>query len=202
MSVFKRYPQLQSGFLAPSEDMVEKPVMAPTTPASTLLNRTPQRSQQDLFYNPAIDKVVNDIIQDPIKLRDVQFQQEVLQIIGKSFAGRNFASFVSLQVENPGISQMHIEFLRETVQMVTGQIKERRVSLDTWGSMISAANPSVGGFNPGAFNTEFKHTSYGSMELSHFVVEWIRKAGWTDMILSCRVIFGRRTLHGVMGGSL
>ena len=197
--MFKRYPQLQSGFLAPSEEMVVIPEAPPTTPAASLLNRVPTRSQQDLFYMPKVDEVVNEAIQSPLKLRDFGFQEKVLSVIGKAFANQNFWAFMKLQQENPGLSQVHIDFLAETVKVVIfGQ--ERTVTLQTWASVISAANPSVGGFKAHQLAKEINSPLLQTMTLGDFVAEWIATKGYSDLLLSMQVLFGRRGLHGSQGG--
>lgn len=200
--MFKRYPQLQSGYLAPNEELVTKPEPPHSTPVTSLVNKTVLRTQQDLFYSPALDKVFNNVIQNPMNLRDLAFLQDVLEKIGKAFGGQSFASFVTLQGENPGISQIHIEFLSETIEVALGLLKQRRVSLETWASLISAANESVGGFKPALLNNRFKDYGFTKMDLAEFVTIWIKNVGWTDFLMSMRVIFGRRTLHGIMGGTL
>lgn len=200
--MFKRYPQLQSGYLASNEELVTKPEPPHSTPVTSLVNKTVLRTQQDLFYSPALDKVFNNVIQNPMNLRDLAFLQDVLEKIGKAFGGQSFASFVTLQGENPGISQIHIEFLSETIEVALGLLKQRRVSLETWASLISAANESVGGFKPTLLNNRFKDYGFTKMDLAEFVTIWIKNVGWTDFLMSMRVIFGRRTLHGIMGGTL
>lgn len=199
--MFKRYPQLQSGYLIGSEDMVTKPTTPPTTPASTLLNRVPTRTQQDLFFVPEIERVVNLLIQEPLKIKDFKVQEEVLAIIGKVFAKQGFAAFVRLQAENPGISMLHKEFLKETVELVTRQREQRSVSLQTWASLISAANPSMGAFNPQEINVYFNEKPNLGLLLDAFITEWVRVVGWSDLIISLQVLFGRRSLHGIQGGT-
>ena len=200
--MYKRYPQLQSGFLAPSETMVEKPEPMPTTPASSLLNRRPTRSQQDLFYVPELDSLLNSIIQRPILLRDFEFQEKVLMTIGKAFNGMSFSAFVSMQADNAGISQVHLDFLEETISCVLGEKPNRNISVSTWSSVISAANPPMGGFKPGSFYQRFNHYGFGSMDLGAFVALWIKRLGYSDLLLSMQAIFGRRSLHAIVGGNV
>jgi hypothetical protein len=198
--MFKRYPQLQSGFLAPSESMVKKPEPIPTTPASSLLNRQPTRTQQDLFYVPELDDLLNTIIQRPILLRDFEFQEKILETIGKAFNGMSFASFVTLQAENPAVSQVHIDFLDETIACVLGLKENRNISVSTWSSVISAANPPHGGFKPTVMNNKYNEYKFTQMTLGVFMLLWIKRLGYSDLLLSMQTIFGRRSLHGIMGG--
>lgn len=200
--MFKRYPQLQSGFLAPSETMVEKPEPLPTTPASSLLNRRPTRTQQELFYVPELDKLLSDMIQRPILVKDLEFQEKLLETVGKAFAGMSFSGFISLQAENPGISQVHLDFLDETVSCVLGLREQRNVSVTTWSSVISAANPPSGGFKPGQFNNKYQDQGFGRLSLGEFMVLWIRRLGYSDLMLSMQTIFGQRSLHGIYGGGI
>ena len=77
--MFKRYPQLQSGYIAPNEEMVVKPEPPHSTPVTGLVNKTVLRTQQDLFYSPVLDKVFNKVIQNPMNLRDLAFLQDALE---------------------------------------------------------------------------------------------------------------------------
>lgn len=198
--MFKRFPQLQSGFLAPSEQIIEKPVTPPSTPMTSLMTQQPVRSNQDLFYVPAIDAIVDSILRDPFVLRDFSFQAKVFNTIGKAFGGGSFASFIRIQGENPSLSSSHIEFMKETVLLVDGAISQRTVGVDTWATVLSASNPSNGGFKPTAFFSSMAGSRTLEMKLSEFLTEWVRVVGYTDMLLSMRVIFGRRGLHAIQGG--
>ena len=148
---------------------------------------------------PKVDEIVNEAIQSPLKLRDFDFQEKILSIVGKAFASQNFWAFIKLQQENPGLSQIHIDFLAETVKVVIFN-QERTVSMQTWASVISAANPSAGGFKAHQLVKDINCYQIQTMTLGDFISQWVAKKGYSDLLLSMQVLFGRRGLHGSQGG--
>lgn len=200
--MLKRYPQLQSGFVSSTENFIEKPRKVETTAMTALLVNLPKtRSQDDFFYSPAMDDLVNDIIQNPLKLREYNFQAKLISCIGEVFEKQPFSFFISVQENNISLSTAHILFLEETIKLVLGMITQRSISIQTWSSVLSSANRDSGTFRAGSFFTQFKDTGFLKMSLAEFITQWIRVAGYSDLVISMQVIFGRRTLHGAFGSS-
>ncbi len=200
--MLKRYPKLQSGFLSIGEALIIKPEVVEPSPVAVLLSARPTRTQQELFYAPAVDNFVDDLIQTPLVLRNFEKQGEFLETIGKVFEKQSFASFIRLQENNPELSSAHIQFLEETVKVALGLVQQRTISLQTWASMLSAANPGKGLFRSSVLMEEMKDTQFHRMTLGEFVALWLANAGWQDLAISMQVIFGRRSLHASYGSVL
>ena len=197
--MFKRYPQLQSGFLGPTENHLEIPSNPPQSPFGALILQNPTRTQQDLFYSPVIDSLYNEIIQDPLKLRSFDFVGSSLKTIHEVFGKQHFSSFIHLQEENPGISQHHIDFLAETIEIALGYKKQRAVSVQTWASFLSAANKGVGNFKSAVLLRNFP--SLKDFSTDGFYLSWIQNQSVSDVIVTTHAIFGRRSVHAVQGGT-
>lgn len=201
--MLKRFPQLQSGFIASGETLLVKPEKAETSAVGSLIINNPKtRTQEEFFYSPQIDALVNEVIQDPLRLRSLAFQGKLLQAVGKVFEKQTFCSFVRLQEDNQNLSTSHIVFLEETINIAMGVISQRSVSLQTWASLLSNANQGAGNFRSSEFFRKFQHTPFLNLSLADFFMSWIRNAGYSDVVIALQVLFGRRTLHASYGVKL
>lgn len=200
--MLKRFPQLQSGFVAHGENLIEKITPPRDTPAKALLSHQPSHTQDDYFFSPAMDDLVNEAIQNPLSLRDFKFQQKLLEAAGRLFDKQSFVAFMRLQEKNPEMSSSHALFLEETIRVAVGLQQQRTVSLQSWASMLSTANASaikpyrVSESLVSIFGTT---TPFGMNSLEQFLTNWIRYAGYHDFIISMQVLFGRRSLHASFG---
>lgn len=197
--MLKRFPQLQSGFVCATEDLVDKPIKDEKSAIASLLAGTPTRTQEEFFYSPVAENLINEILQNPLSLRTFEFQEKVLELTSKLFEKQPFTFFIHLQEDSKGMSASHILFMEETIKIALGLIEQRSVSLQTWGSILSSANTAIGGFRASTIVNKFKYTGFTSMSLADFILSWIRNAGYSDLIITLQVIFGRRTLHGSFG---
>lgn len=200
--MLKRYPQLQSGFVSSTENFLEKPRKPELTAMGSLIVNNPKvHTQDEFFYSPSMDDLVNEVIQSPVKLREYDFQAKLLSGIGEAFEKQPFSFFISVQENNVSLSAAHILFLEETVKIALGILKQRTVSVQTWSSLLSSANRDAGIFRASTFFNKFKETGFLNMSLADFIVSWIREAGYSDLVISMQAIFGRRTLHATYGAS-
>lgn len=198
--MLKRFPQLQSGYISSAETMLVKPEKVPPTAVGSLIMAVPtSRTQDEFFYSPQIDALVNEALHDPLKLRTLAFQSKLLETVGKVFEKQSFVSFVRLQEDNQHMSTGHVLFLEETIRVALGMLQQRSTSLQTWASLLSTANPSNGDFRSSTFFKNFQYSPFLNMSLSEFITSWIRHAGYSDLLITLQVLFGRRTLHASYG---
>lgn len=198
--MLKRFPQLQSGFLSPSEEIVIKPAMPPQTPYNTVLRQQPTRQQQDLFYAPQVDMLVREMMNTPMCLRDFEWQEKAFSVIAKALGNGKWGNFIRVQTDCPSMSSTHVHFLEETTEMVIGIRSERLTTLELMSTLLSAANKPMGGFRPTEFSRKYADYGVFDWSLDMFLVNWVQKVGFHDMILSMQVIFGRRGMHAMNAG--
>ena len=98
------------------------------------------------------------------------------------------------------MSSTHVHFLEETTEMVIGLRSERLTTLELMSTLLSAANKPRGGFRPTEFSRKYADYGVFDWSLDMFLVNWVQKAGFHDMILSMQVIFGRRGMHAMNAG--
>ena len=196
-----RYPQLQSGFLGRSDAGLNKVDPVAPSPTGSLLYRAPIRTQDAFFYSRPLEVLFNEMIQDPVVTHGLDFQQRYLHLVGILFDKQSFLSFISLQDKNPGLSSQHAKFLVETLRLVSGQIKQRSISVHTWASILSKSSIQ-GNYVFRSADVIAEALGTGSKDfrsLDEFIVSWIRTAGWSDMAYGMQVIFGRRTVGEISG---
>ena len=198
--MLKRFPQLQSGFLSPSEEIVIKPTLTPQTPYNTILRQQPTRQQQDMFYSPQVDMLVREMMNTPMCLRDFDWQEKAFSTIAKALGNAKWGNFIRVQTDCPSMSTTHVHFLEETTEIVIGARTERLTTLELMSSLLSAANKPMGGFRPSEFGRKFYSSGVLDWPLDEFLVKWVQNAGFHDLILSMQVIFGRRGMHAMNAG--
>lgn len=197
----KRYPQLQSGFLGRADNGLVKLEPMEQTTVGSLLSRPILHSQDDFFYSRSMEVLFNEIIQDPIVTHTLDFQERYLKLLGVLFDKQSFLSFINLQDNNEGLSSQHAKFLTETLRLVNGQIQQRSVSVHTWASLLSKATPQ-GNFtfrSAKVIDEALGPDTRGYRNLDAFILDWIRRVGWSDLAYSMQVIFGRRTIGATVG---
>jgi hypothetical protein len=85
--------------------------------------------------------------------------------------------------------------------LVSGQIKQRSISVHTWASILSKSSIQ-GNYVFRSADVIAEALGTGSKDfrsLDEFIVRWIRTAGWSDMAYGMQVIFGRRTVGEISG---
>lgn len=201
--MLKRYPQLQSGFVSLTENFLEKPGKPETTPFTNLIVANPKtRTQEEYFYSPLIEELINQALQNPIAIRSFEYQEKLFHGIGELFDRLAFSHFVAVQENNQRFSTTHLMFLEETINIALGLRKQRTISIQSWSSLLSSANRDFGNFRASQLLSKFENTGFMKMSLADFVSSWVLNAGFSDLIISLQAIFGRRTLHALYGTSL
>lgn len=193
-----RYPTLQSGFLGyPGEALLKRPEVVPHTPIQMLISPPPHRTQQEYFYSPAFDQFYADIINNPLKLRDFKVQAELFKILGALFDRKGFFNWMRIQEDGENISFLHAQFLEDTLAAVV--INKRRLYEPAqWATMLSAANDPLTKPFRAAQVTERAGVRPPD-DLTSFLASWVEGPGWSDLLMSMQVIFGRRTLPASYG---
>ena len=195
-----RYPELQSGFVAyPSERLIKRPDEDVKSPVATLVYQKPMRTVQDFFFSPEVEMLANDVVNNPFKLSDLEFQAKVFQIAGVLFDKKGIFNWIRIQEEGRNISMLHRLFLEDTLRAVMFG-SERVHHAVQWAPLISVANdPLIRPFKASSV-TEAVGTRPPD-DLSEFLAMWTDTLGMGDLILSLQVIFGRRTLHASQGAA-
>lgn len=195
-----RYPELQSGFVAyPSEHGVQKPTAPVLTPVAMVLQPKLSRTNQDYFFSAEVELLVKELINNPLKMRELDFQAQVFQVCGVLFDRKGIYGFLRIQEEGRHISMEHRLFLQDTLGAVL-MGRPRLHEPAQWATMISVSNdPMIKPFKAGAV-TEAVGCRPPD-DLTDFLTTWVTVLGMSDLIMSLQVLFGRRTLHASQGAA-
>lgn len=205
--MLKRYPQLQSGFIARAEDAFVKPKEPEKTVISQLLTRPPTHTQDEYFFSKEFDLLYEAYLTDSSKFNDPRKQVELFGVLKKLFGNQGWASFVSLQENNPNLSHLHVQFMAETTLLLVCCQTQRRASLPTWASLLNnSLEPLTGGFRVSQTKVR-EQTTFAQMfkdvrfleSLDTTLLSWIQNYGLGDLMMTCKVLFGRRTIHATKG---
>ena len=205
--MLKRYPQLQSGFIARTETPFVKPKEIEKTAVAQLVNRPPTHTQDDYFYSKAFDLMYEQYLTDATKFNDPCKQAELFGLLKELFSGQGWGQFVRLQENNPNLSNLHVQFMTETTLLLTLVRKQRQASLPTWASLLSnAVEPLTSNFRTVSVKTANGSTLSELLQSCRFLddldatlLSWIQNYGLGDLMMACKVIFGRRSIHATKG---
>lgn len=205
--MINRYPRLQSGFIARTEEPFVKPKEREPNIIRPLLVRPPNNTQDEYFYSQAFDLLYERYLMDATSFNVPAKQVEMFQILKQLYAGQGWASFVRLQENNPNLSDLHVQFMAETTLMLTFFQERRRASLPTWASLLSNANQPVRApFRTASTNIRKGLTFAQAFNDYRFLAEldktllcWIQTYGLSDLMMATKVIFGRRSIHATRG---
>lgn len=205
--MLKRYPQLQSGFIGKNEEAFVKPREPEFNVVRPLLVRPPNNTQDQYFYSHEFDHVYEQYLIDSTVYNTPRKHSELLQLLKKLFAGQGWSHFVRLQENNPSLSDLHVQFLAETTLLLSQTQQRRKASLPTWASLLSNANqPLTSPFRTSTNRVsgdvtfaQFFASNSRLSELDETLLTWIRNYGLSDLMMSCKVLFGRRSIHATRG---
>ncbi len=199
--MMKRYPQLQSGFIGVTDNALDKAKTLESTPVATLLNRPPHHTQDDYFYSPEIDRLASDAFGDPNFMANLENHERAINLIKALLDNKGLWHFIRLQMENPRFSQVHHDFLVETLSFIYNGTR-RVISLPTWHGMLLATNTPA---NRGFQLSQSPIRDFADLSAMHSftgtVKQWFEFSTWHDLIFTMQVLFGRRDIGATKGFS-
>jgi hypothetical protein len=209
-----RYPLLQSGFINRKDFGLSSDKPAEDHPVRPLLSRPlPTNSQAELFYSPAFEALFKNYIAEPTSFNQVKSQEELFRLVGELFGDQHgWASFVKHQENNPTLSHLHVQFMEEVTQVLTGAASSFKTSLPLWASLLSAANPAAR--EPFRVDRAQVQLMNESKSFGHIFAQsgniflhrlgetaacFVGNQGLGQLMLLLKVIYGRRTVHATKG---
>lgn len=197
--MLKRYPQLQSGFIGVCDNALDKAKPLETSIVSNLVNKQPHHTQDDYFYAPEIDRLASDAFGDPNFMTKLENHERAINLIGALLDNKGLWHFIRLQMENPRFSQVHHDFLVETLGFIYHG-KRRVISLPTWHGMLLASNtPSNRSFQLSQSPVKDFADFTAFQTLAGTIQQWFMYSTWHDLIFTMQVIYGRRDIGATKG---
>lgn len=193
---YKMYPR---GFLGA---ILEDAVIANPSPFKEKMMRlTPTFNlgvtPSSITPNHEVEYLYEKLLRDFQPLKTMLFRKEVLLTTFRAFGTINFHSWCLLQLKSPNFSNLHIEFLNDTVRFI--QTGERKMNVETWTSLLNQleVKDSIGKHRElsselkSFFQPEYSNTME-NMLLQDIITLWTsRHNGFEDLIMSMHVFFGK-----------
>jgi hypothetical protein len=123
---------------------------------------------------------------------DMEFREKVLRIALNAFGTSDFLEWVMIQQNGPSTGDMHMEFLRNTLEFI--QTGKRAVGLHAWTTMLSTMDITHNQTkDDGSFTWFFvdDNKSARNVALIDVIQRWCSHPnGFADMIQTLHVLFG------------
>lgn len=197
--VYKGYRVYPRGFLGAS---LGEQIKAPERPYSSSLkshayhpdwfrSQTPPRE-----INRNIENMWRKMNEIHVAIDDMEFREHLLKIALTAFGTKSFQEWASIQLSGPSTGDMHIEFIKDTMQFImTGK---RSMNLNSWTLMLSMdeithnETPNEGQF-AWFFRDEQAVGQYRgcNQSLVDVIQRWCAQpGGFADLAQTLHVLFG------------
>lgn len=203
-----RYNILQSGFIT-----LENPLLL--TPKSResefefdayILNKPLSDNENLFFYHKGVEELYEDYCKNTAAYACLEKQEAFILVALDAFSKLTFASWIALQNENPRITELHYEFIIDTLKFIQGH--GRRMSIETWGLIIDKDNLFDKKMAKKFKLDEFFNASAGAYDvlegsdvplynlpykMADLLKIWLtRPMGFNDFVMTVSLIFGKR----------
>lgn len=147
--------------------------------------------------NESVVEVYNQLVRRVVISTDFDFRERVIKVALSAFGVKNFEQWIALQAESPTFTQLHADFLIDTVRYIaTGK---RQLPVQTWERMIGAGtndptskivfDPAVMQMIPTGYSLRKQQTT--STNLPNVLAMWLRHpGGFTDLVTTLYTLFG------------
>lgn len=196
-----KLPILQSGFITYNEENLVNAAIIKDPFTDIALNKDHLKSKNIFFYSELVTDLYKKWCANPAILKDTTIREQIIKAakIHFSLIGARLNSiekWIRLQNESPFLSQLHVQFLNETLIYVLFDLK-RTIETPQWIRLLDGRNSVKNAeiTTDKFFSNVNNDASFISkINLSDFLTEWLcRDKGFEDLLLSLYVIFGSRS---------
>lgn len=183
-----KYAVLQSGFL--SEEHSD--IIMGERPNSQLINTALRLSKnyKELFspyaYHRGVESLFIKFLSDPKNITKIEFRERVIITFKNAMQNKSFYEWLSIQKESKTVSDMHLNFVNDTVKyLITGK---RSIDVDSWTAMVTAAIIDI----TDGFSFDVDYAKSLDVNLNKLIVQYTSiPGGFTDMLYFMKVVFGK-----------
>lgn len=184
---------LQSGFLS-----VENSKLLQSVKDDKIDNFIPMKlskpvieDDKPFLYHPGITKVYEEFDADEKIIRSFEFRETVLQEVLDCFNVNNFRYWLDLQRSSKYYSNLHIEFLNDTIKFISEG--KRSVNVETWIRLVGG--PSLKQENVPKATPTYR-SEFNSLFENEALIEamscWTsHEGGFKDLLTFCFIVFGK-----------
>jgi hypothetical protein len=147
--------------------------------------------------NESVVEVYNQLIRRVVISTDFDYRERVLKVALRAFGVKNLQQWIMLQAESPTFTQLHADFLMDTVRYIaTGK---RQLPVQTWERLIGAGtndpatkivfDPAVLQMIPTGYSVRKQQPTESN--LPNVLSLWLRHpGGFTDLVTTLYTLFG------------
>lgn len=191
------------GFFGSKKYSTEALVQKRYTPVRSVFDLSPE-ALQHVVMNEAIIEIYNQVVGRRVMHTKFDYRERVIQTALRAFGLDNFLVWAELNLESPTFSQLHADFITDTMRfIVTGK---RDIPVDSWERMINqSANDPINKpcYNPEVmrsfieyFNNSinWNRNSLGNYANTVVINRWLsHPTGFSDLVVSLYILFGDRS---------
>lgn len=195
------FPILQSGFISGVDERLSKPDTEANLINDYILLRPDLKVNNPYFFSKDIGQLFSDWFGNPSLMNNFEFRAQVLKeamwwfSIGDRKEANlkgNFLQWLKLQENNPTVSELHMQFLRDTISFIlTGQ---RDLTVWQWFPLIKADTTTLQA-KPASAASLFMTQRYMEVFDNESIVQkWVsQKFGYEDLLTTLFIVLGERT---------
>jgi hypothetical protein len=147
--------------------------------------------------NESVVEIYNAVLRRQVIHTDFEFRERVIKVALNAFGVKNFETWVKLQKESPTFTQLHADFITDTVRFIaTGK---RNLPSMTWERLIGP------GSNDPTSEIEFDQSVFQHLptgysvrnqqvtdaNLPNVLAKWLsHSGGFTDLVMTLYTLFG------------
>lgn len=147
------------------------------------------QSSRETVSNPNIDSIFKHFQLKPNDCKCINFIENLVQVSIDAFGLSSFLEWYILQHKSPVTSELHINFLNETIDFII--FGERKTPLITWIPILSLSE-NAGNYTVVNNNIIDKIDKAGIKTVKEAIICWISKPGGvSDFVLTLSILFGR-----------
>ncbi len=165
-------------------------------PILSVFDLTPE-ALQHVVANESVVEVYNQMVRRQVIHTDFQFREKAVKVALRAFGMKNFLLWAQLNLQSPTFTQLHADFLNDTVRFITTGKREMRV--DQWEKLIGPGSNDPSD-KPQLDMSLFNGLPLGYSELQqaqtpnnlpNVICMWLsRQGGFTDMVMTLYTLFG------------
>jgi hypothetical protein len=147
--------------------------------------------------NESVVDIYNKMVRRQVVHTDFDFRERAIKIALNAFGVKDFKLWAKLNSESPTFTQLHADFITDTVRFIT--TGKRNLPVDTWERMIGPGtndpndviqyDPAIMNALPSGYSIRAQQVT--SSNLHNVIAMWLsRPGGFTDMVTTLYTLFG------------
>lgn len=153
-----------------------------------------KKPDDDRQENRIIESLFFNHLANRIKLESLEFKRALIEHTLEAFGTDNFLEWYYNQYNSPYLSDVHLDFLRDTIGFIYG--KPRKYFVEVWDDLLDRTDIKHRPIHKELIEREFfgiTETHIRPVLVEDVIKEWATKEnGLADMLYTLFLLFGKR----------